>query len=146
VDTTAGTVDSRPILTRPRSRQLTSGRSPGGRQRNSGVVCVSNPLSCAGPESLPGWLAAEWGSFSFLTSRLRDEWNRADESKLRAFVKHRVPRFCPDLLQVDLSATGLHMSCLRQALLSRDMKWMRRALQFGDRHASFPLLFCWDDL
>jgi hypothetical protein len=38
------------------------------------------------------------------------------------------------------------MSCLRQALLSRDMKWMRRALQFGDRHASFPLLFCWDDL
>ena len=44
---------------------------------------------------------------------------------------------------INLESSDLHMSFVREALRSGDSKWMRRALQSGERHASFPLMFDW---
>ena len=47
---------------------------------------------------------------------------------------------------VNTAGAGLHMEMLREALLTGSSKWFARAMQFGRRHASFPLMYDWDDL
>ena len=92
---------------------------------------------------LPGWLRPHWSRFSFVLEQLQHGWSRKLENKLKALIKEYVPLYAEDLLAVNSKANSLHMQFLREAFETDDLQWMRRALQFGERHASFPLLFDW---
>jgi len=83
---------------------------------------------------------------SFLSSQLRGRWDKSTELKLRGVIKSGFPEFAPELLRPNLNSNSLHMQFLRQGLVSGDIKWLKRATQFGGRHASFPLMYSWDDL
>jgi hypothetical protein len=50
------------------------------------------------------------------------------------------------MYSANTSGDGLHMEMLREALLTGSIKWFARAMQFGRRHASFPLMYNWDEL
>lgn len=97
-------------------------------------------------DSLPKWLRVIWPRVSFLTSQLREKWDRSTEAKLRQIIQHEFPEFAPELLRVNTEADSLHMQFLRRGLLTGDVKWFNRATQFGGRHSSFPLVYSWDEL
>ena len=50
------------------------------------------------------------------------------------------------LLTPEDSDPALHMEFLREAVLFQDTRCFLRAIQHGQRHASFPLLFSWEAL
>ena len=97
-------------------------------------------------DSLPDWLQRVWPQVSFLSAKLKGQWDKSTELKLRGVVKAHFPEFSPELLQPNLDSDCLHMQFLRQSLATGDAKWLKRATQFGGRHASFPLMYSWDDL
>ena len=84
---------------------------------------------------LPGWLRPHWSRFSFVLEQLQHGWSRKLENKLKALIKECVPLYAEDLLAVNSKANSLHMQFLREAFETDDLQWMRRALQFGERHA-----------
>eukprot|EP01043_Picozoa_sp_COSAG02_P012527 COSAG02_NODE_483_length_21396_cov_20.544801_17_plen_466_part_00 len=97
-------------------------------------------------ESLPTWLRPHWPQFAAVLSQLSFGWSRRKENKLKRLIGRHVPRFARELLEVNFSAASpnLHLRFLFEALDSRSLVWFRRALQFGDRHATFPILFDWE--
>ena len=87
-----------------------------------------------------------WVKLAHLRTLLSSDYSRSTENKLRALIRDCVPAFTPELLTVNMQAPSLHMEFLREALLFGDVRYFRRAIQFGERHASFPLLYSWSGL
>eukprot|EP01043_Picozoa_sp_COSAG02_P067665 COSAG02_NODE_10956_length_1825_cov_0.960603_1_plen_289_part_10 len=66
---------------------------------------------------------------------------------MRKLIAEIVPQFCPYMMSVNLDAAdSLHMEMLHHALDTGSLRWFKRAVQFGRRHASFPFLFDWEEL
>ena len=109
----------------------------------------SDPLRMcwlAGVGDLPSWLQQIWPKCTYLCSSLRSKYDRGTEDKLRNLLARSIPDFSPDLLHVNYDSADLHMSFLREALKFREIRWFKRAAQFGGRHSSYPLLFVWKEL
>ena len=107
---------------------------------------LSGFLPSGQTSSLPSWLQPHWPRFTFYLEQLSLKYSRRAENKLKDLIASCVPRYSSDLLLLNYGAQSLHMKFLRQALASRDLQWFLRATQHGDRHASFPLVFDWDQL
>ena len=64
-------------------------------------------------DSLPDWLQRVWPQVSFLSAKLKGQWDKSTELKLRGVVKAHFPEFSPELLQPNLDSDCLHMRFLR---------------------------------
>lgn len=95
--------------------------------------------------ALPSWFRGIRTQLAFLSAGLRTKWSRAAEMKLRDLIHRGIPAYCTFMYRVDTSGSDLHMEMLREALLTGSAKWFARATQFGRRHASFPLMYDWDE-
>lgn len=96
--------------------------------------------------SLPVWLQPHWPRFCLVLEQLSTRYSRSAETKLKNLIERFVPWGSEDMLYLNYQADSLHMKFLRQALTFEDVDWYKRAVQHGDHHASFPLLFDWDKL
>ena len=81
---------------------------------------------------------------TFLTTKLRAQWSKSQDTMLRELIKDIVPKFSSDILIYNSEADCLHMQMLRQSHRPDGEKWFRRAMQHGSRHQTFPLFYDWD--
>lgn len=65
---------------------------------------------------------------------------------LKSLLAANIPIYSFDVLFCNLQAPCLHMQFLRKAQQTGDIIWFKRAIQHGQRHQSFPLLFDWNQL
>jgi hypothetical protein len=103
-------------------------------------------FSPPGTEDLPEWLSPSWAKMTFLTTKLRAQWSKSQDTLLRELIKDIVPKFSSDILIYNSEADCLHMQMLRQSHRPDGEKWFRRAMQHGSRHQTFPLFYDWDEL
>ena len=81
-----------------------------------------------------------------IRSLLTSTFNTAVENRLRRLVAKSVPAFDPELVRINIDSPCLHMEFVRHALRYNDSRSLVRALQLGEYHASFPLLYEWNGL
>jgi hypothetical protein len=94
----------------------------------------------------PPWFLANRARLAFHAAALRAKWTRKSENSLRKIIVEKVPDYCPYMYSVNTTADTLHIEMLDEALRTGSVKWFERAMQFGRRHASFPLLYDWAEL
>ena len=87
-------------------------------------------LTGAEVSDLPPWLQDIWPKVCFLCCKLREEYDRSTEQKLRNLLEASIPDFATELLQLNFDSQDLHMSFLREALKLKEIKWFVRASQY----------------
>jgi hypothetical protein len=85
------------------------------------------------------WLQLVWPQFASVLAQMDSRWSRKLENRLKRLIQRHVPQSSGGLLQLNYWASNLHMRFLNEALKLRSLTSLRRALQFGDRHATFPI-------
>lgn len=97
----------------------------------------------AGADSQPDWLDKIWVRLSQLRSLLDAEYTRSTETKIRTLIAKHVPDYAQELLDVNIDDDSLHMEFLRESLVTGHRRFFERAMQYGLRNATYPLLFSW---
>lgn len=89
-----------------------------------------------------------WTELVYLRTKLSDKYERKHENSVKRLIAKHAPAFSTDMLRLDLSDDhdSLHMDFLREAVTYGDRRFYERAMQYGPRHMSYPLLYSWDSL
>ena len=87
-----------------------------------------------------------WVQLSQLSSLMASGFTRKTENKIRTLIAQHVPDYAQELLHVNVDADCMHMEFLRESLDTGHRRFFERAMQYGLRNATYPLLFSWGSM